>query len=207
MSRVVLASASPRRLDLLRQIGLAPLVAPADVDETLPPELAPADAARHLAQTKAEAVRNRLLEGRGSLATERPLVVLAADTIVAIDGDPLGKPLDEADARAMLRRLSGRTHHVHTGVCVVTSKAPEINSAVATTAVTMRELPDEEIAAYVATGEGADAAGAYAIQGRAAVFVTAIDGDYSNVVGLPLALVGQLLANAGIAVHRRWAPR
>lgn len=183
------------------------MVAPAEVDETLPERMTAADAARYLAEAKAQAVRNRMLEGVGSLATERPLVVLAADTIVEIDGRALGKPVDDADARSMLNRLSGRQHQVHTGVCVINSKNPIHHSATATTSVTMRELHPEEIAAYVATGEADDAAGAYAIQGRAGVFVTAIEGDYFNVVGLPLSLVADLLAGVGVVVHRLWPPR
>lgn len=207
MIRIVLASASARRLDLLRQIGLDPLVVPAEVDEALPSPTSAPDAAQLLAQAKAEAVRERMIQGQSSLAAEHPLVILAADTVIDLDGETLGKPRDEADAHAMLARLSGREHRVRTGVSLIDSREPIATSAIATTTVTMRPLDTEEIAAYVATGEGADAAGAYAIQGRAGVFVTGIEGDYYNVVGLPLALVADLLAKVGLPVHRLWGPQ
>lgn len=194
MNHLVLASASPRRVELMRQVGLDPLVDPAHLDEVLPAGLPLDRAAVHLADRKAAAVAGRHLAGT---------VVVGADTIVEVDGEALGKPTDPAHAATMLARLAGRTHHVHTGVCVVTVAGPA-SSAVATTAVTMRPLPPDEIEAYVATGEGDDAAGGYAIQGRAGLFVTSIEGEHSNVVGLPLALVGSLLGQAGVHVHHRW---
>ncbi|MBK5221645.1 MAG: septum formation inhibitor Maf [Acidimicrobiia bacterium] len=187
---VILASASPRRLELLRQIGIEPTVEPADVDETLDPGADLAVAVVELARAKADAVaRSRLL------LSDRPIeaVVIGADTLVVVDGEPLGKPASPADAAAMLRRLSGRSHQVMTGVAVVHLTSGRTLDAVATTDVHVRAITDDEIDAYIATGEPFDKAGAYAIQGRAAVFVEGISGDHSNVVGLPLPLVDRLL--------------
>jgi len=178
---LVLASASPRRAELLRLAGFAFTVAHADVDETPHPGEPAATYVRRLAEEKAAAV-----------ADGHPgAVVLGADTTVVVDGDILGKPADDGEAAAMLRRLQGRAHEVLTGVAVV---APDgRNSAVAETRVWMAPMSEAEIAAYVASGEPRDKAGAYGIQGRAARFVTRIDGSYPNVVGLPVALVHDLL--------------
>ena len=185
--RLVLASASPRRLELLRQIGIEPLVEPAHVDETVPEGTSPEEAVVALAESKAREV---VAHHRGE-----DLVVLGADTLVVVDGTALGKPEDDAAAAEMLSRLSGRTHQVVTGVAVIAAATGETRSGRATTEVRMRPLSDGEIAAYVASGEPHDKAGAYAIQGRAAVFVEGIVGDHSNVVGLPLPLLDRLLAD------------
>lgn len=184
--RLVLASASPRRLQLLRQIGIEPLVEPAHVDETMTDGTPPEEAVVALAESKAREIADR---HRGE-----DLVVLGADTLVVVDGTALGKPEDDAAAAEMLRRLSGRTHQVVTGVAVIATATGDSRTGLATTEVRMRPLADDEIAAYVASGEPRDKAGAYAIQGRAAVFVEGIVGDHSNVVGLPLPLVDRLLA-------------
>ena len=184
---LVLASASPRRQELLRNAGISFTVQPADVDETpLPGEL-PRECAERLARDKALAVW-RL----------RPQdVVLGADTIVVVDEAILGKPINAADAARMLRQLSGRVHRVITGVCVVeaagTGENRELRTASETTLVTMNDLSDDEIREYVATGEPMDKAGAYAIQGMASRWIPRIEGDYSNVVGLPVALVYRML--------------
>ena len=186
---LVLASASPRRQELLRNAGISFTVQPADVDETpLPGEL-PRECAERLARDKALAVW-RL----------RPQdVVLGADTIVVVDEAILGKPIDAADAARMLRQLSGRVHRVITGVCVVeaagTGENRELRTASETTLVTMNDLSDDEIREYVATGEPMDKAGAYAIQGMASRWIPRIEGDYSNVVGLPVALVYRMLSD------------
>jgi nucleoside triphosphate pyrophosphatase len=186
---LVLASASPRRQELLRNAGISFTVQPADVDETpLPGEL-PRECAERLARDKALAVW-RL----------RPQdVVLGADTIVVVDEAILGKPIDAADAARMLRQLSGRVHRVITGVCVVeaagTGENRELRTASETTLVTMNDLSDDEIRDYVATGEPMDKAGAYAIQGMASRWIPRIEGDYSNVVGLPVALVYRMLSD------------
>ncbi|MGY6502413.1 MAG: Maf family protein [Acidimicrobiales bacterium] len=191
----VLASGSPRRLTLLRQVGLEPVVDPADVDETVAPGTTPAEAAASLARLKADVVAARHEPGT---------VVLGSDTIVAIGDDLLGKPESPAHAADMLRRLSGRTHQVHTGIAVVVAGSPLTSDAVVSTSVTLRALTDREIETYVATDEPHDKAGAYAIQGQAAVFVDRVDGDPSNVVGLPLATTTRLLAHHGIDVVSTW---
>jgi len=179
---LVLASASPRRQELLRNAGIAFTVQPADVDETpLPGESARACAER-LARDKALAI-----------ARSRPDdVVLGADTVVVVDDQILGKPADGEDATRMLRLLSGRTHEVITGVCVVAPNREE-KTASETTLVMFTGLSEDDIWEYVATGEPMDKAGAYAIQGIASRWIPRIEGDYSNVVGLPIALVYRML--------------
>lgn len=179
---LVLASASPRRAELLRLAGYAFTVAPADLDETPEPGEAPDAYVRRLAEAKARAV-----------AASRPeAVVLGADTTVVVDGDLLGKPVDDAEASAMLRRLQGRAHDVLTGIAVVGPAGRA--SAVAATRVWFAPMSASEIAGYVASGEARDKAGAYGIQGLASRYVTRIDGSYPNVVGLPVAVVHALLA-------------
>ena len=172
-TRLVLASASPRRLELLGRIGIVPEVVPADIDETPIAGESPADLVLRLALAKARAVSQRL-PGR---------VVLAADTIVSLDGEALGKPDDRAEAISMLRQLSGSTHQVLTGHAML---GVVEQTAVVTTEVTFADLTDETIADYVTTGEPDDKAGAYAIQGRAGAFVLSITGCPTNVVGLSL---------------------
>lgn len=185
--RLVLASASPRRAELLRAAGIEFDVLTANVDETLRGgEDAEAYVTR-LAEAKARAVIDR--------AGGRP--VLGADTVVVCGDQILGKPTDGADAKRMLRMLSGRAHVVMTGVCLL---GPRPVVDVATTTVEFAPLTDGEIDRYVASGEPADKAGAYAIQGLASRFVTAISGSYTNVVGLPVALVYNLCKNAGILI-------
>jgi len=198
---LVLASASPRRQQLLRNAGIFFEVQPAEVDETPIGGESPRACAERLAREKALAVWR-----------ERPQdVVLGADTVVAVDEMILGKPVDADDAARMLRMLSGRQHQVITGVAVASSQYPvpsdtqttgerawptgncELKIASETTVVRMSVLSDEEIREYVATGEPMDKAGAYAIQGRASRWIPRIDGDYSNVVGLPVALVWRML--------------
>ena len=196
---LVLASASPRRRELLAQAGFTFEVHPAHVPEEPNPGEDPIAYVTRLAREKAEAVYNELL-GAPSFSRSlrkgwdtKNLTVLGADTTVTLDNHILGKPEDAADAARMLCLLSGRTHRVITGVAVVTADRTEVAAEV--TGVTFLTLSDEEIAAYVATGEPLDKAGAYAIQGRAARWIPRIEGDYFNVVGLPLALVSTLLEN------------
>jgi len=193
--RLVLASASPRRRELLATLGVVFEVRPSDVDETPRPG-EPAEAlAIRLALAKARAVA-----GEGEL-------VLGADTVVALGDEPLGKPEDAAAARAMLARLSGRSHRVWTGVALVEHGPGRLRTAAgaAATAVEFRPLAAAEIDAYVATGEPLDRAGAYAIQGGAAGFATRLEGSWSNVVGLPLETLPGLFARLGhpLAVSRR----
>lgn len=181
---VVLASASPRRADLLRAAGVEFIVRPAHVDESVRDGEAARDYVLRLAIEKAQAVPR---VGRD--------LVLAADTTVVLEDEVLGKPADVADAARMLRRLAGRSHEVLTGVCVAVHDAHD--ARVATTSVQLAAMSDDEIAWYVASGEPMDKAGAYGIQGRASRFVTGIRGSYSNVVGLPVALVYEMLTHAG----------
>lgn len=183
---IVLASRSPRRLELLARIGIEPQVRPADVDESPMPGESPVATALRLAGAKAAAVA---LDGE---------IVLAADTIVALGDEQLGKPADGDDARRMLRTLSGRTHEVTTGVALLADGRQQ--TQLSTTHVRFRDLTDDEIDWYVATGEGTDKAGGYALQGRAAAFVEAIHGSHTNVIGLPLDVVIRLLRGAGVTV-------
>lgn len=182
---ILLASASPRRSELLRQIGVPHAVRPVDVDESVRSGEAPSAYVMRLAETKAAALWDRI-------AVRERMPVLAADTTVALEGEIFGKPADLDEARAMLGRLSGRTHEVHTAVAVrhEGGAAARISSS----SVSLRELGSEEIAAYWATGEPADKAGGYAVQGRAAVFIRHIAGSYSGIMGLPLFETWELLA-------------
>ena len=181
---LILASSSPRRAELLERAGIpfetdAPLV---DESCSLPAEEAVAELSRRKALAAAAAHPGRF--------------ILASDTLVAQDGVSLGKPLDEADAARMLRALSGRTHHVCTGVTVI-SPDGAVHTGTDVSAVTFDELSEREIADYISSGEPMDKAGAYAIQGRAAMYVCHLDGCYSGVMGLPLYLVRRLLRSAG----------
>jgi septum formation protein len=184
--KLILASASPRRRELLTQAGYSFAVQASSVPESRQPGEDAVRFATRLAREKAEAVFAQQAAG--------PVVVLGADTVVVCDGEVMGKPSDAADAARMLLLLSGRTHQVITGVSVVWGTKVEV--AAELTHVTMHTLSPQEIAQYVATGEPMDKAGAYAIQGYAARWVPRIRGCYFNVVGLPLALVSSLLEAA-----------
>jgi septum formation protein len=191
MRRLVLASASPRRRELLTQAGYAFEVQPAHVNEDLRPgEEAIAYVVR-LAREKALCV---LAEMSSKDPAPPQVVVLGADTTVTLDNHILAKPEDAADATRMLRMLSGRSHRVITGVAIATEKGVEVAAEV--TGVQFRTLSDQEIAAYVATGEPMDKAGSYGIQGLAAKWIPRVEGCYFNVVGLPLALVATMLEEA-----------
>ena len=181
---MILASQSPRRIELMREAGFDARVIPANIDETALPDESPFDLVERLARAKAAAVAKE--------HAEEGEPVVAADTIVALAGELLGKPADEADARRMLHALSGKTHQVATGVCIVRDESVE--SFVDIT-VTFYELSHDEIDAYVATGEPMDKAGAYGIQGQyGRMLVEKIDGDFYNVVGLPIAKVVRALS-------------
>jgi nucleoside triphosphate pyrophosphatase len=191
---LILASASPRRRELLTQAGLKFTVAAANLNEDLLPDEAAAAYVQRLAEEKAQAIWN----AHRSLNTpDDPLIVLGADTCVVCDGHILGKPIDTADARRMLELLSGRTHAVLTGLAAVTHS--KIVRDVEITQVTFNQLNDAEIARYIANGEPLDKAGAYAIQGYAARWIPRIEGCYFNVVGLPIARTIALLAEAQAA--------
>ena len=203
---LILASASPRRRDLLGQIGVPHIVYPADIDESRVPDETPEFYVRRLALEKARAVG----------ALHPGATVLAADTTVVLDGCVLNKPVDRADAARMLRSLAGHTHHVHTGIAVLSpgrsgqpgeslfgqSVVPPVaqfaagtvvQTHVETTAVTFTAVPSAELETYLATGDSLDKAGAYGIQGYAARWIARIEGDFFNVVGLPLVAVLRLL--------------
>lgn len=188
MRRLILASASPRRRELLAQAGFTFEVRPAHVNEDARPGEDPIAYVVRLARDKAQAVFAEL--------NDPGVVVLGADTTVTLDGHILAKPEDAADAARMLRMLSGRTHTVVTGVAVATSTGTE--AAAEVTCVQFLTLSDEEIAAYIATGEPMDKAGAYGIQGLAAKWIPRIQGCYFNVVGLPLALVTTMLESVSL---------
>jgi septum formation protein len=185
---IYLASASPRRSALLTQIGVAHHVRPVDIDESIHRQETPADYVIRLARTKAETLWKQLV------AAER-LPVLGSDTTVALGNDILGKPANRAEGVAMLRRLSGQTHQVCTGVALRSSHG--IESRLSVSEVRFRALNDAEMEAYWLTGEPADKAGGYAVQGRAAVFIERIGGSYSGIVGLPLFETAALLVSIG----------
>jgi len=191
MHRLVLASASPRRRELLAQAGFSFEVHPAHIPEDPLPAEDPIAYVVRLAREKAGAVFAQLSGTQLSSDGAAALQVLGADTTVTLDNHILGKPEDPADAARMLRMLSGRTHRVITGVAVITSNTTEVAAEV--TGVQFLTLSDEEIAEYIATGEPMDKAGAYAIQGRAARWIPRVQGCYFNVVGLPIALVSTIL--------------
>lgn len=184
---LILASASPRRRELLAQVGVRHAVQVADIDESVLAGETPAAYVERLARAKAVAVAPRA----GGLA------VLGADTTVVVDDEILGKPVDAADAESMLRRLAGREHRVLTAVAVC--RGDRLSSCVSATRVWFRPLDDVRIARYVATGEPMDKAGAYGIQGLGAALVARIDGSYTGVVGLPLAETCELLEAFGVS--------
>jgi septum formation protein len=185
-ARIILASQSPRRRELLTLVGIPHEVRPADLDERVLPGEAPAPHAERLARAKAEAVA----------ANEPEAIVIGADTIVVLDGDILGKPRDAGDAAAMLHRLSGRTHTVLTAVAV--TRNGRTVSGVESVEVTFRPVTREQIDAYIATGEPMDKAGAYGIQGFGAVIVERVHGDYFAVMGLALGRLVGLLEQVGV---------
>ena len=192
MPPIVLASASPRRAQLLRALEIPFTLRPSNAPE--PPPL-PADAAapgayvEALARLKASSIQSEDL-------------VIAADTVVVLDGQILGKPTDEADARAMLAQMRGQAHRVFTGVCL--RRGQQMESAHEITRVSFGEFSDEFIAAYVRTGEPMDKSGSYGAQGKGALLVERIEGDYWNVVGLPLALLCRMLRGFGVEVAEFW---
>jgi len=195
---LVLASASPRRRELLGGLGAVFAVRPVDLDETPRPGEAPRDYVLRLALEKAAA-------GAAQAADENRELVLAADTSVVLDGEILGKPESEADARRMLGRIAGREHTVLTGVALHElddTGEPRRASTVETSRVRMAPMGEAEIAWYVATGEPLDKAGSYAVQGVGALFIEAVHGNYTNVVGLPLPATRRLFAELGYDVRQ-----
>ncbi len=193
MTKIILASQSPRRRQLLEQIGLEDFtILVPDADESYDPTATPQEIVSSICRKKAVAARE--------LAKNDDAIIITADTMVFLDGLRLGKPRSEEEAAQMLRSLSGRTHQVCTGVTVCRGERAVTEAEV--TQVTFRPLSGEEIRRYTATGEPMDKAGAYGIQGKAALFVSGIDGDYFNVMGLPLHLLGQMLAAFDVELFR-----
>lgn len=185
--KLILASGSPRRRELMERMGLQFEVRAADADETLVPGLSAQEQVVRLSRIKAEAVARTLTE---------EAVIVAADTVVVLDGIILGKPKDQADAKRMLTAFSGRCHHVLTGLTVLGPKGVETHCE--ETEVHFRPLSEGEIDRYIATGEPMDKAGAYGIQGLGSLLVSGIDGDYFNVMGLPVYRLGRILAQFGL---------
>jgi septum formation protein len=205
--RLILASASPRRAELLRAAGYEFETVVADVNERVRDAETPAAYVRRLASDKSAAVQSYVVSGfsrtdvgppKGGHYVQEEAIILGADTTVVVDGDILGKPRDDEEAAAMLRRLSGRCHDVLTGVSI--RRGGHEVGRVDSTAVWFSVLTKEDIAWYVASGEGHDKAGAYAIQGLASRFIPRIEGSYANVVGLPVAVVAELLRSV-LASH------
>ncbi|MBE7005556.1 MAG: septum formation inhibitor Maf [Ruminococcaceae bacterium] len=186
---IILASKSPRRRELLEKLGLDFTVMTEDVDETMDPARVLETEIQRVSERKARAVQ--------SLAGPEDLII-SADTVVCADGRRLGKPADAAEARAMLRLLSGREHTVVSGLCLL--RGDRCETASVTTALHFRPLSDREIDAYIATGEPMDKAGAYGIQGLASIFVDRLDGDYYNVMGLPLCTLAAMLRGFGVDI-------
>jgi septum formation protein len=187
---IILASNSPRRKELLRQIGLDFTSDPADVDERMLPHEPPESYAIRVALDKARVAASRVKAG----------IAIGADTIVVLDEVVFGKPADAHDAERMLRSLSGRMHRVITGLAVMDAATGRVAARASTTRVWFRDLAPEEIIAYVRSEDPLDKAGAYGIQGRGSLLVDRIDGCYFNVVGLPLSLLGEMLVGFGVVV-------
>lgn len=190
MKELILASASPRRWELLKQIGLEFRTLVCPVDETPLPGLSPFELVQLLAVRKAMAVAGTLDDG----------IVIGADTVVVWHGQVLGKPSGEEDAVEMLRRLQGDVHEVYTGVALVDAGTGKVLVDHEKTRVFFRAIDEDEIRRYVATGEPLDKAGAYAVQGLGAIFVKGLEGCYTNVVGLPLARLAEMLKQSGYNV-------
>lgn len=186
MRKIILASASPRRRELLTQVGMEFEIMPSHKDEEMG-DKGPAETVMALALDKAEDIYTQIREN----GTEDEVLVIGADTVVAMDDLILGKPEDESHALEMLRRLQGKTHQVYTGVCLITAEGREVFYE--KTDVTMYPAEDVQLKAYISTGEPMDKAGSYGIQGLGAVLVREIHGDYNNVVGLPVAGICQRL--------------
>ena len=188
MRKIILASVSPWRKEILEKSRIPFTVEPSDYVEDLALNLSPRELVETLATGKADAVAIKHADA----------IVIGADTIADVDGEVIGKPYTAEKAIEILARLSGRVHDVHTGYCIIDSKSGERRSGVVTTKVTFRALSEEEIRSYVATGEPLNAGGAYTIQGAAASFVSRIEGDFYSVVGLPLATIMEELAKFGV---------
>jgi len=195
MKKIILASASPRRKELLELIGIPFSVVPSTAEEVIKEGLTPAEIVESLSLMKAQSVSDNLQDG----------LVIGSDTIVVLDGEILGKPLNEDDAFKTLQKLQGRAHYVFSGVAVIEAETGRKKVSHQVTKVYMCELTDEEIADYIATKEPMDKAGSYGIQGLGAINIEKIEGDFFNVVGLPLALLKTLLNYFDIKIMRDYA--
>lgn len=206
MSQIILASQSPRRKELLEQIGLEFEICPAKGEEMIT-KTVPEEVVMELSKQKAEEVAamvSSYSETHKDITTPSDILVIGADTVVAFNGKILGKPKDEADAKEMLMMLSGNTHSVFTGVTLVLiDKSGRVGELVfyEKTNVKMHEMSEAEIDRYIATGEPMDKAGSYGIQGKCAIYIEKIDGDYNNVVGLPITRIYQELKKIGIDIY------
>lgn len=193
-AEIILASASPRRVELLRNLGLSFRVRPSDVEENFADHLSPEQVVIELAERKARAVQQSLEPGQSKANS----YIIAADTIVVLGDEILGKPADKSDAAAMLSRLSGRCHQVFTGVCVLHGEQSDAQAERSN--VVFRSLSPAEIACYVATEEPMDKAGAYAVQGIGAFMIERIEGCITNIIGLPVVRTMKMLRAAGLSV-------
>lgn len=189
--KLILASASPRRRDILRNLGLEFDIMIPNIDETMPPELNTDSAVEFLSVKKAKSIANKI---------DYPAIIIGSDTTVAIDGEVLGKPVDKKEAFDMLKKLSGRSHEVISGYAIVNTLENRVTSGSIISKVYFDDLSDEQIQAYISTGEPMDKAGAYAIQGYASTFIPHIEGCYNNIVGLPTYAVCKALKENGINV-------
>ncbi|GAB4262797.1 Maf family protein [Thermincola ferriacetica] len=192
MKEIILASASPRRRELLDAVGLPYKVQVSAIDEKIPAAMTPADTAMNLALQKAQNVAGKIASG----------IVIGADTIVVLNGHVLGKPKDKTDAVNMLQALRGTSHRVITGLAVIDAEDGKTVQAFEETEVCFKNISDDDIDAYVATGEPMDKAGAYGIQGLGGLFVAGIRGCYFNVVGLPIPLLAEILKGFGVDILR-----
>lgn len=190
MPKIILASASPRRTELLKLLGCKFKVVPSKTEEKVNPNLSPVQNVKRVSRLKALDVASKVSEG----------IIIAADTIVVFKGEILGKPKNKKDAQKILRRSSGKEHKVITGITIVNAKTKDVKQATVTTKVKFRKLSKELINRYIATGEPLDKAGAYGIQGKGSLLVESIKGDYFNVVGLPLNPLNQLLEKFGVSL-------
>lgn len=198
---LVLASSSPRRIELVKNLGLKFEILPSDLDEVVNPALTPGEVVADLAQSKAARVQE-LIQERGGATAQSHHVILAADTIVVFEGDILGKPTDREHAIAMLTRLVGNVHEVYTGVHVISVNKTEVftHHAIEVAKVEFRQLSANEIANYVDSKEPMDKAGSYALQGIGAFMINKIEGSPSNIIGLPLVRTINLLRQCGILI-------
>lgn len=196
IKNVILASSSPRRRELLAEAGVEFEIIAPHVDETADLSLSPEENARAIAELKARAIS----------AIRRDKLVIAADTMVVLDGEMIGKPVDEADAIMMLSRLSGRRHKVVTGVAMAHGERGVWWSGVETSYTLFRAIPQDDIVAYVKTGEPMDKAGAYAVQGRAGEWIEGFEGSVSNIIGLPMELLTRALRDLGYIGEQEGAP-